>query len=259
MEENTPRSERSGGSAGDHVRKLSPEFVVDALYQGDVEILGQILPSSNVTFLSRIVYVDVEFLAVYKPSQGESPLWDFPEGTLCLRETAAYLLSSLLGWPRIPPTALREGRYGIGTFQFYVDALAGANYFTWRSEFQNELRAIALFDLLINNADRKGGHVLLDRFNQIWAIDNALTFHVEDKLRTVIWDFSGQPISPAHLGNLEELHEHLADAGDRYLDLDQLLAREEIRATKERLIGLLTRRIYPMPDSTRRQVPWPLV
>lgn len=259
MAENTPTPESSADPEDGHAQRLSRESVVQALYQGQVEILGQILPSSNVIFLSRITYGEVEFLAIYKPGRGESPLWDFPQGTLCMRETAAYLLSTALGWPLVPPTALREGYHGIGTFQLYIDTVTGANYFTWRTERQNELRAIALFDLLINNADRKGGHMLLDRLDQLWAIDNALTFHVEDKLRTVIWDFAGQPISNEYLTDLKELNEQLTEAGDWRRVLSQLLAREEIEATHQRLTRLLEQRVYPEPDPTRRQVPWPLV
>ena len=154
-------------------------------------VLGQILSSSNYAFLARVDDGELQALAVYKPRRGEVPLWDFAPGTLCMREVAAYVLSHALGWPLIPPTVLRDGSYGPGVVQLYIEADVDAHYFTFREERRADLVPVALFDIVTNNADRKGGHLLLDRDSRIWAIDHALTFHAEPKLRTVIWDFAG--------------------------------------------------------------------
>lgn len=229
------------------------------LMRGRVELVGQILNSSNFTFLTRVDDGDLEAFAVYKPQRGESPLWDFPRGTLCLRETAAYVVSRVLGWPLIPPTVLRDGPYGVGALQLYVDADPEATYFSLRAGRLADLLPVALFDLLANNADRKGGHLLLDAAGGIWAIDNALTFHVEPKLRTVIWDFAGKPIPEEYLENLRHLRDHLARRSHLRRTLERLLAEEEIAALRKRLTALLRDATFPLPDPTRRQVPWPVV
>jgi uncharacterized repeat protein (TIGR03843 family) len=229
------------------------------LSQGRLTVVGQILSSSNYSFLVRIDDDDLQTLAIYKPRRGEMPLWDFPRGTLCTREVAAYLLSQALGWPSIPPTVIREGSYGVGMVQLYIDADADAHYFTLREEHQADLVPIALFDVITNNADRKGGHLLLDRRGRIWAIDNALTFHAEPKLRTVIWDFAGEPIPEAYLEGLAELLTHLSLKNPFRRTLARLLAEDEILALHERLEDLLASGSFPERDPVRRQVPWPPV
>jgi uncharacterized repeat protein (TIGR03843 family) len=232
-----------------------PERVVQLLLEGRVELIGQILSSSNAIFLVSVIGDDLQALAVYKPHRGERPLWDFPQGTLCLREVAAYVVSRALGWPLIPPTVLRDGPHGIGALQLFIDADPEATYFSLCEERQDDLFPVALFDVLANNADRKGGHLLLDEWNRIWAIDNALTFHAEPKLRTVIWDFAGEPIPETYQANLRELQEQLADEGP----LLKLLAEEEIAALNARLAALLENPVLPHSDPHRRQIPWPLV
>ena len=192
---------------------VEPEQVVQLLLEGRLELVGQILSSSNVIFLVSVIEDDLQALAVYKPYRGERPLWDFPQGTLCLREVAAYVISRALGWPLIPPTVLREGPHGIGALQLFIDADPQATYFSLCEERQADLFPVALFDILANNADRKGGHLLLDEWERIWAIDNALTFHVEPKLRTVIWDFAGESIPEAYQVDLRELKEQLVSEG----------------------------------------------
>jgi hypothetical protein len=235
------------------------ERVVRLLCHGHVEILGQILSSSNIIFLTSVNDGDLQALAVYKPCRGERPLWDFAHSTLCLREVAAYVVSQTLGWPRIPPTVLRDGPHGPGALQLYVDADLEANYFTFREERLLDLLPVVLFDILANNADRKGGHLLLDANGHIWAIDNALTFHTQLKLRTVIWDFAGQPIPKEYLAALRQLQEHLARESDLRQMLTGLLAEDEVTALQARLAALLESAVFPHPDPTRRQVPWPIV
>lgn len=238
---------------------MEPERALWLLARGRIELVGQILNSSNFTFLARVYDGDREAFAVYKPRRGESPLWDFPRGTLCLRETAAYVVSRALGWPLIPPTVLRDGPYGVGALQLYVDADPEATYFSLRTERLADLLPVALFDLLANNADRKGGHLLLDAAGHIWAIDNALTFHPEPKLRTVIWDFAGEAIPPEYLEGLRRLRNHLTRRSRLGRTLGRLLAEEEIAALRTRLTALLRDAVFPFPDPGRRQVPWPPV
>jgi len=238
---------------------VEPERALRLLARGRIELVGQILNSSNFTFLARVDDGDLEAFAIYKPQRGESPLWDFPRGTLCLRETAAYVVSRALGWPLIPPTVLREGPYGVGALQLYVDADPEATYFSLRAERLADLLPVALFDLLANNADRKGGHLLLDAAGRIWAIDNALTFHAEPKLRTVIWDFAGEAISQEYLEDMRRLRDHLARRSHLRRTLERLLAEEEIAALRKRLTALLREATFPFPDPTRRQIPWPVV
>ena len=238
---------------------MEPERALRLLARGRIELVGQILNSSNFTFLARVDDGDLEAFAIYKPQRGESPLWDFPRGTLCLRETAAYVVSRALGWPLIPPTVLREGPYGVGALQLYVDADPEATYFSLRAERLADLLPVALFDLLANNADRKGGHLLLDAAGRIWAIDNALTFHAEPKLRTVIWDFAGEAISQEYLEDMRRLRDHLARRSHLRRTLERLLAEEEIAALRKRLTALLREATFPFPDPTRRQIPWPVV
>lgn len=235
------------------------ERAVRLLSQGRVTLVGRILASSNAIFLATVEDEDLRALAIYKPRRGERPLWDFPRDSLCLREVAAYVVSQALDWPLIPPTVLRDGPYGPGALQLYIDADPQANYFTLRDGRLPDLLPVALFDVLVNNADRKGGHLLLDRQGRVWAIDNALTFNAEPTLRTVIWDFAGEPIPEEHLAGLHQLQKRLARRSTLRQALARLLDEGEIGALQARLEELLERATFPYPDLTRRQVPWPLL
>jgi len=242
-----------------HAVPATPERVVGLLSRGQVTLLGRIPWSSNVIFLTSVDDEDLRTLAIYKPRRGETPLWDFPRDTLCLREVAAYVVSQSLGWPLIPPTVLRDGPHGPGSLQLYIDADPDANYFTLREERLPDLLPLALFDLLANNADRKGGHLLLDREGRIWAIDNALTFHPQPKLRTVIWDFAGQSIPNACQDDLRQLQDRLVCKSMLRQALNKLLTKNEITALQARLGTLLESKVFPHPDPTCRQVPWPML
>jgi uncharacterized repeat protein (TIGR03843 family) len=154
---------------------------------------------------------------------------------------------------------LRDGPYGLGALQLFIDTDYEANYFSLQDGRLPHLLPIALFDILINNADRKGGHVLLDQWDRIWAIDNALTFHTEPKLRTVIWDFAGEPIPDRYLADLEQLQQQLAGRSVLRQALQELLSKDEIVALEARLAGLIEWARFPLPDPNRRQVPWPIV
>ena len=208
--------------------------------------------SSNATFLVELTLDGIVGRAVYKPGRGERPLWDFPPA-LFRREIAAYLLAEALGWDLVPLTIEREGPYGDGSMQRFVDADFEQHYFTLREDpaHHDRLRRICLFDLLANNADRKSGHCLLAE-GTVHAIDNGLTFHVEPKLRTVIWDFGGEPIAPELLADLRRV------VDDVPAPLAALLTADERKALRARGRGLVRKGVFP-EDGSGMRYPWPLV
>jgi hypothetical protein len=228
------------------------------LCRGDVEIVGRMAWSSNATFLATVALDGIEIPAVYKPQRGERPLWDFPHGTLCRREVAAYELSVGLGWEIVPETLLREGPYGLGMVQRFVDHDPEEHYFTLLETHVDAFRRFAAFDVLANNADRKGGHCLRARRDgHIWGIDHGLTFHAAEKLRTVIWDFAGEPIPDDVVASLRgALDELRGGLGSR---LEPLLSPAEIDAIELRALDLLRAGVFPSPDEGYHTVPWPLV
>jgi hypothetical protein len=199
------------------------------------------------------------FPAVYKPARGERPLWDFPEGSLAQREVAAYVISRALGWDLVPPTVLRpDGPAGPGSLQLFVDADPERHYFRFNQAEKQRLRPAALFDLLINNADRKGGHVLLGESDHLWLIDHGVCFHVEDKLRTVIWDFVGEPIPGELLAGLRIFRRALKEDAALQAELAALLSAPELSALQARAGRLLRLKCFP-PPGAGRPYPWPLV
>lgn len=239
---------------------ISYERVLEILEKGDIETEhGMLRWSSNYAFLVSILYENVSVATVYKPRSGERPLWDFPDGTLCQRETASFLTSAALEWRIVPPTVLRDGPHGIGSFQFFIDHDPEVNYFSFNEQMLPQLMRISLFDCVINNADRKGGHCLVDAQGQIWGIDHGISFHIENKLRTVIWDFAGQPIPEPLLLDLEKLCTTMNDTQSTYRQkLDRLLDEEEIDAFRLRVDRLLKTRRYPKPGRGPNY-PWPPV
>lgn len=224
------------------------------LDEGDVALVGLLQGASNYTLLGKIVDDNEELLVVYKPRRGEAPLWDFPTGTLCSREVAASLVCDRLGFGFVPQTILREGPYGVGSVQLFVDHDPSVTAFDLIDSHVDELRRVALFDLVVNNADRKGGHVLVDEQGNLFAIDHGVCFHHEPKLRTVIWDFVGEPIPEASLNALSDLCTELHD--DLGRSLAPLLSTQEIAAISTRTEGLLATRVYPAPGPGR-PYPWP--
>ena len=234
--------------------RADPTIALDLLARGDITVKGRMPRSSNATFLVELALDGTTALAVYKPEQGERPLWDFPPG-LFRREIAAYLLSEALGWSLVPPTAPRDGPLGEGSLQLFVPADFRQHYFTLleANEHRETLQRICLFDLVANNADRKSGHCLLVPDDRIYAIDNGLTFHAEPKLRTVIWDFGEEPIAPALQ---EDLRRVLSD--DLPPALTELLDPDEQRALKRRARGLLRTGQFPV-DKSGLRYPWPLI
>ncbi|MAU10345.1 MAG: hypothetical protein CL607_11025 [Anaerolineaceae bacterium] len=234
--------------------------VVDALTYGDInEEVGLMRMGSNYTFLVRVRHEEKTLLGVYKPRMGERPLWDFPEGTLCQREAAAYVVSDALGWDIVPPTLMRQGTRGEGSLQAFIDHDPQRHYFTLQVHHDEQLQRISAFDALINNADRKGGHCLLDADDHIWGIDQGLCFHAMDKLRTVIWDFAGQPIPEPILTDLQRFRDQLDDDQDLHtLRLNRLIEPYEVKALNTRLSYLLDEGIFPMPGPGPNR-PWPAI
>ena len=227
------------------------------LERGEMELLGLLPRSSNYTFLARVTDGDEQTLAVYKPQRGEAPLWDFPEGTLCRREVAAYLVADALGWPTIPPTVLRDGPEGPGSVQRFVEFDPRQHFFTLKDARPDDFRRVALFDAAVNNADRKSGHCLLSADGALFCIDHGVCFHEEPKLRTVIWDFAGESIAAGLLDDLRQLHSRLG-AGALPEELEHLLSRREVAALDARLGELISEARFPEPSS-ERPYPWPPV
>lgn len=233
--------------------------MLSLLERGD--ILGyEVVPTgTNYTFYTLMSADGGErFVAIYKPRQGENPLWDFPHGTLYRREHAAYVASRYLGWPRIPPTIVRDGPFGIGMVQLFVATERQWDFSELRRQHRDELMQIALFDLLVNNADRKAGHCLLGRDGRIWAIDHGLTFNTAPKLRTVLWDYCGEPIPRRLLGDLESLRDDPSRRRDIEGRLGSDLTPAEVEAFYRRLERILLAGTFPRLDPNRN-IPWPLV
>lgn len=252
MADSTP-----GGSAGEAV---PPERLLTLLKEGTLELRGQFLWGSNYTFVATVNDGELSMPAVYKPCIGERPLWDFDHETLCRREVAAYLVSARLGWPNIPPTALGTGPHGPGSVQLYIEGDHEEHFFSLRDtgRYHDDFRRIALFDALVNNADRKGGHCLLGSDGRIWSIDHGLTFHAEFKLRTVIWDYAGEAIPSGWLADLTALDASLAPDQPLRTALSALLTGSEIDALVRRLRRLIRRAELPLPGPGRN-VPYPLI
>jgi len=227
--------------------------------RGSLEVKGQFTLGSNYTFYVTVTYEGKTFQAVYKPQQGEQPLWDFPENTLAGREVAAYLLSEALGWEIVPFTVLREeGPLGPGSLQQYIDYDPNYHYFSFKPEDKERLRVVALFDHLTNNADRKGSHVFFEkRTRHLYAIDHGLCFNQEDKLRTVIWDFAGQPLAPELVASLEALRPCLNSSAPLYASLISYLTQAEIAALDRRARDLLAYGAFPYAPNDRRAHPYP--
>lgn len=224
-----------------------------AALSGELEVLGLLPGSSNYTFLARIAG-DEGTLVVYKPRKGETPLWDFPRGTLCERETAAYRVSRAAGWDYVPPTILRDGPLGEGAVQLFVDHDPAINAFDLVPTHARDLRSIALFDVVANNADRKAGHVLRDRQGAVRGIDHGLCFHEEPKLRTVLWHYVGEPLTEQEQEHLRALQKALT--GGLGEELGELLSRAEIEALLARTVSLRKSAVFPEPGPGR-PVPWP--
>ena len=242
----------------DEVDFADAERLLRAAEFGDCQLLWY---SSNYVYAARLCSGENEtFAAIYKPLKGESPLWDFPEGALYKKEAAAYELSRLLGWPFIPPTVVRDGPQGVGSVQILIAHDPEAHFFVQREvpELVPQLQRMAVFDAIANNADRKGGHCLLDAEGTIWGIDHGLCFHPQYKLRSVIWDWVDEPIAGEWLSDVQAAATKLEERTQETAPLLELLTNEEAAAMGRRIRTLLKQRTFPRPGPNRHY-PWPLV
>ena len=223
-----------------------------AIQCGSYEIKGQFTFGSNYTFLVDVQHEGNEYPAVYKPLRGEQPLWDFPENSLAGREVAAYLVSEHLGFHIVPFTTLRDdGPFGAGSLQQFIEYDPEYHYFSFSEEDRQLLKPVVLFDLLCNNADRKGSHVFFEKDTRhLYAIDHGICFHEENKLRTVLWDFSGQSIPPDLLAPLSGIKSLLPS-------LEPYLTPRELSALCARAEAILKKGVFPRQPRDRRAMPWP--
>lgn len=224
------------------------------LTNGEIEVVNRMPYSSNATFLVTVSLGEQKTRAIYKPLRGERPLWDFEPG-LHRREVAAYRLSEAMGLGIVPPTVLREGPAGEGSVQFFIDADVEAHYFTLfehKPELHDAFRDMCAFDIVANNTDRKAGHCLIDKKQQVWGIDHGVCFAADFKLRTVIWEFGGEELPASLIESCAELAKVVP------LDVATLLADDEITALQERAQWLVDGGAFPV-DRSRSRYPWPLV
>ncbi len=268
----------------DHTGGLSREVEAVTLALGDLEVKSRILPASNLTVLAEAQHDDATVTCVYKPVSGERPLWDFPDGTLAAREVAAYAVSEALGWNVVPPTILRDGPVGTGMvqawrepdpeqdpvdivrlgdappgFRHILDALDGADQpVSLVHEDSPPLRRMAVFDVLVNNADRKGGHVLAMADGHRYGVDHGVCFHTDNKLRTVLWGWAEEPLAAEEVTAVRGLGDLLATRGsDLRARLGDLLSGPEVVALETRCEALVRRRRMPLPSGHRPSIPWP--
>jgi uncharacterized repeat protein (TIGR03843 family) len=234
------------------------DVILSTLQQGGLTVQGEFLWGSNYTFLVQVEHNGRQFAAVYKPTRGERPLWDFPPATLAHREVAAFLVSEALGWQLVPPTVHRQkGPAGPGSLQHFIEHDPEYHYFNFKEIDRQRLPRVALFDLLINNADRKGSHILIDPEDRLWLIDHGVCFHVEDKLRTVIWDFAGQNLPENLCTDLSQFMQAMQTDPNLIEELQEHLNQAEIKALLQRGERLLAQGHFPNPQSSRRFQPWP--
>ncbi|MFT4009996.1 MAG: SCO1664 family protein [Nocardioidaceae bacterium] len=250
-----------------------------ALLWGELAIRGRVLPASNATFVAEAVLGDDAVRCVYKPVRGERPLWDFPDGTLAGRERGAYLVSEALGWQLVPLTVLRDGPAGLGMVQEWqepdeqqhpVDLVPSGQVppgllavldaedqhdrpVTLVHEDTPALRRLAVFDVVINNADRKGGHVLAMPGGHRFGVDHGLAFHEEIKLRTVLWGWAGEPLTEQESTAVAGL----LDDEELRTELGRLITRREVEAFRRRCVELLDRGALPVPGERWPVIPWP--
>jgi uncharacterized repeat protein (TIGR03843 family) len=225
------------------------------LRDGEIDLEGRMLDASNVTLVGYIRTGELEAECVYKPVAGERPLWDFPDGTLAGREVSAALISEATGWRVVPPTVLRDGPFGPGMVQLWVDGDPDVDLAAFVRSDDPGLRRMAIFDAVVNNADRKGGHIIPTSDGHVYGVDHGICFSVDPKLRTLLWRWAGQPLPAEALEVLEKLTGDLmGDLGDQ---LHEHLTRREVRRTQQRVAELLRSGRYPQPSGDWPALPWP--
>ena len=228
---------------------------LELLAAGELELVGRMTDASNATFLCRVTRGGQESLCVYKPRRGERPLDDFPRGTLASRERAAYLLSAASGWRIVPPTVVRDGPYGPGMVQSWIEVDERVDVLEMVMTADARLRTVALFDAIANNADRKGSHLLPIESGHVHGVDHGICFNESPKLRTVLWAWRGDVIRDDEMARVRRVRRELD--GTLGAELCELLSEAEIAATLRRAQRLLDTARFPEPDPTRPAVPWP--
>jgi len=227
---------------------------VDLISKGNLLVIGRLVDASNATLLAHVEDTDPKLQVIYKPVAGERPLWDFPDGDLASREYAAYLLSDLAGFALVPLTLLREGPFGFGMVQQWIDVDESVDVVEFGQSSDEQLRKLALFDAIINNTDRKFGHLLIDRTGLLKGCDHGVCFHAEDKLRTVIWQFAGLPFNSNEISLLANVV-----AIDLVAVFANYLTAVEIDALQVRIKRLKAAAEFPLPSDAWPAVPWPPV
>ena len=227
----------------------------EILEGGVVKVEGRLVDASNATLFTEIELSGQTVRAIYKPISGERPLWDFQSGTLAFRERAAYLLSEAMGFHLVPLTILRDGPFGEGAFQLWIDIDESVDLALYFREINENLRKVALFDAVINNTDRKIGHLLPAETGRLFVCDHGVTFHEEDKLRTVLWQWSGQPLNADEMAILSSLKDAITNG--LIAELPQLLSAIEIDALSMRIDRLISESTFPEPNPEWPAVPWP--
>jgi len=234
---------------------LALDDALRLLRAGRLSVEGRLLDASNATLYCRVSDDGLSAACVYKPVRGERPLWDFPDGTLAGREVAAYLVSEATGWRVVPPTVLRDGPFGLGMCQLWIDVEDDVDLLSLARSDAPALRAMAVFDAVVNNADRKGGHLLPTPDGHVYGVDHGVCFSVEDKLRTLLWQWRGLPLTDEAVEVLTRLRAGLD--GPLGAALGRLLTAAEVRATKARVHRLLRAGVHPHPSPDWPAIPWP--
>lgn len=257
----------------------------ELLARGELTVRGRIRDASNAALYCTVAHEGREAACIYKPVAGERPLWDFPDGSLAQREVAAYEVSEATGWGLVPPTVLRDGPYGEGMCQLWIEAVPETELLAlvedeepgpgWKAIALAEvgegrtallvhadderLRRLAVLDAVLNNADRKGGHLLPANGERLFGIDHGVTFHAENKLRTLLWGWAGDPLTGEALAVLDALGEALKDGGTLAIRLGALITPAELDATRARVDALLASGKHPEPSGEWPAIPWPPV
>ncbi|MBO4271535.1 SCO1664 family protein [Microbispora triticiradicis] len=242
--------------AGPDGAGLDDAAAMRLLREGTLEVAGRLVEATNMTLYCSVATGEHAAACVYKPVRGERPLWDFPDGTLAAREVAAYEVAAVTGWRIVPPTVLRDGPFGPGMVQLWIDADPDADLMTLMRSRNPALRRMAVFDAVVNNADRKGGHLLPLPDGHVYGVDHGVCFSVDDKLRTVLWQWRGRTLPREAVNVLERLEREI-ERGRLGRRLRELLTQAEVEATWERVKRLLATGVHPHPSDDWPAIPWP--
>lgn len=228
---------------------------LELLSKGEISVEGRLVDASNATLFVLIEHDGESTRAIYKPIAGERPLWDFPDGNLASRERAAYLISEAMGVDCIPLTILRDGPFGVGAVQQWIDVDENTDLESFFREDIPQLRNVALLDVVINNTDRKIGHLLPQSDGKLFVCDHGVTFHEDDKLRTVLWQWAGHALNGSELESLSHLLDYIES--DSATELRSLITQREFEALKSRISHLLENKVFPHPNPDWPHIPWP--